>query len=604
MTEHVLRFALRTLYAHGVPCALLSTAYCLLLTVVSPVYAQYAPVTANDVVDLSPTISARHYQYWPGGQLHHQPLVVPYITHGPGPWASDLIILDENTATQTDTPAHMMSPQDSGLPNAHYWGSLTNEKIPAWQLLGEVYKIDGRQMLDQANNGESPLFTLDHIKVAEQAYRAMGPGDAVLYWSGYDDKYDRPMPEGSRLIIDPMVGTAPGWPAPNFDAAEYVGSRGVRLMGLDSPSMGALGPPQHIQAGPAGMFQNPLALESHLGHFKYGAIHTEGLMNLDKVPNGSLYIALPVKHENSPTVETRAIAITNQTLAADLLKAVKGKRVADLSVVLSMRHPVWWPGRGLGHHVFPYSRIQPVNYFDGPFGPYWVNTHMMDSQTGTHVDPPAHYGPPPGFDDSRYDAETRATLGEFEARYGKLKRTEMTSEKVPLHHYMGPARVINVQHRVGTTTQDTWPASPRITVEDIESYEKIYGSIKAGDVVLFHTGHTDTHFRRFERDQPDLCVKGPLDGLSEGWPAPTPEVINYLAEKGVKHVGIDAPDMGPVNAKASMMTHWAAVNQDMIFTEYLIGVGQLPPTGAFYIFLNPKVENNHGGPGRAIAILP
>ena len=62
--------------------------------------------------------------------------------------------------------------------------------------------------------------------------------------------------------------------------------------------------------------------------------------------------------------------------------------------------------------------------------------------------------------------------------------------------------------------------------------------------------------------------------------------------------------MGPVNAEASMMTHWAAVNQDMIFTEYLIGVGQLPPTGAFYIFLNPKVENNHGGPGRAIAILP
>jgi len=123
-------------------------------------------------------------------------------------------------------------------------------------------------------------------------------------------------------------------------------------------------------------------------------------------------------------------------------------------------------------------------------------------------------------------------------------------------------------------------------------------------VVLFHTGHTDTHFRRFERGEPDRCVKAPLDGQTEGWSAPTPEVIVYLAEKGVKHVGIDTPDMGSVNPKEAMMTHWAAVNHDVIFTEYLIGVGQLPPTGAFFIFLNPKIENNHGGPGRAIAILP
>jgi kynurenine formamidase len=52
------------------------------------------------------------------------------------------------------------------------------------------------------------------------------------------------------------------------------------------------------------------------------------------------------------------------------------------------------------------------------------------------------------------------------------------------------------------------------------------------------------------------------------------------------------------------MTYWAAARVGMIFTEYLIDVGQLPATGAFYVFLNPKIENNHGGPGRAIGILP
>ena len=122
--------------------------------------------------------------------------------------------------------------------------------------------------------------------------------------------------------------------------------------------------------------------------------------------------------------------------------------------------------------------------------------------------------------------------------------------------------------------------------------------------MLFHTGHTDAHFHRFERGRVDRSVKAPLDGLSEGWPAPSAEVITYLAGKGVKHVGIDAPDMGSVDPVESMKTHWAAVNHDMIFTEYLLGVGQLPSKGAFYVFLSPRLENNHGGPGRAIAILP
>ena len=61
--------------------------------------AQYRAVTSETVVDLSPVISLKHYQNWPGGQLHHQPLVVPYIRHGPGPWASDVLIVDENTAS-------------------------------------------------------------------------------------------------------------------------------------------------------------------------------------------------------------------------------------------------------------------------------------------------------------------------------------------------------------------------------------------------------------------------------------------------------------------------------------------------------------------------
>jgi hypothetical protein len=40
-----------------------------------------------------------------------------------------------------------------------------------------------------------------------------------------------------------------------------------------------------------------------------------------------------------------------------------------------------------------------------------------------------------------------------------------------------------------------------------------------------------------------------LDGNSEGWPAPVPEVVQYLAGKGVRHIATDAPSMGLVNPK-------------------------------------------------------
>ncbi|MBI3989195.1 MAG: cyclase family protein [candidate division NC10 bacterium] len=567
--------------------------------------AGYWPVNANTVVDLSPTVSMSHYQNWPGGNLHHQPIIVPYHKIGPdGPWASDLLIVDENTATQIDCPPHMMPTQDSGLPNAGYWGFMTCDKVPAWQWVGEVFKVDARSILDQAPNGVSPIITVDMVKAAERAWRPLWPGDAVLYWSGYDDKYDLPMPAGARLLIGPIAGTSPSWPDPDFDTSDYVTSKGVKTLGTDAPSMGAFGPPKYSLPGPAGMFQNPLALESHLGNFKRGAIHTEGLMNLDKVPNGSLYIGLPVKHKDSPTVETRAAAITDLKLAAELMKAVRAKRVVDLSVILSMQHPVWWPGAGVGNYVFPYHVVNPVNYYTGPFGPYWVNTHIMDAHTGTHMDPPAHFGPPPGFDFNSYNDWTKGVLRKYEAKYGKLKTTDMTSDKVPVSYCMGPARVVNVKHLVGTTDPKTWPASPKITVEDVQAHEKIYGPIQPGEVVLFNSNHVDTFFREFRRGEPELQTAAPLNGQSEGWPAPTPETLNYIIDKGVKCVGTDGVSMGSVVGEEAVMTHWAAASRGVPFVEHLIGVGQLPPKGAFFIFLNPKIEDNHGGPGRAIAILP
>jgi hypothetical protein len=105
------------------------------------------------------------------------------------------LIIDENIGAQLDCSPHMMPPLESGLPNAGYRGGMGCEKVPAWQFLGEVVKVDGRGILDQTPNGVSPVYTVDVVKQTEQEIgRSVGPGDVVLNSSRYVDPYDTNLP--------------------------------------------------------------------------------------------------------------------------------------------------------------------------------------------------------------------------------------------------------------------------------------------------------------------------------------------------------------------------------------------------------------------------
>ena len=96
-------------------------------------------------------------------------------------------------------------------------------------------------------------------------------------------------------------------------------------------------------------------------------------------------------------------------------------------------------GAGVGNFAFPFFRIEPVTGYDG-YAQYWVNSQIMDSRTGTHISPPAHYGLPDGFSVADYAPDIRAWAEEFEARYGQIQSTDVTSDKVPVSQMMGPAR--------------------------------------------------------------------------------------------------------------------------------------------------------------------
>jgi kynurenine formamidase len=283
-------------------------------------------------------------------------------------------------------------------------------------------------------------------------------------------------------------------------------------------------------------------------------------------------------------------------LTKTLLDSARNKRVTDLSVVLSIDHPVTWPGKGVSRHRHRYTKNDFI-YADNL--KLYHHGHVMDSQAGTSLVPPSYALPPEPLLPNALAPTARIWLDDYEREFGPRGTSDTTTEKVPLSQTCGWARVIDVRHLVGSTNRGNWPASPRITVAEIKQYEAANGELQAGQIVVFRTDHTDRHFQ--PRAEAAVCMADPINGIREGWPAPGPEVIAYLAEKGIRCVATDGPTLGGVDERLALMTYWMLGSRNMVGVEFLTNVGSLPEK-AYFMFAPLKIRGCHGGPGRAIAL--
>jgi kynurenine formamidase len=556
-----------------IACGLLSAAYCLLP----------APSLADEpqFIDCSLLVAPDYPATWPSNpfprfQIMHQRTIGP-----DSPYNIDALLIDGNTGTQLDVPPHSVARPDLNRPKSGPLGLAYTDKIEAWQFGGEACVVDIRGLLDKAPNGVSPLVTRSHVERFERQHRQLRFGDVVLFRSDYSDRYYRPLPAGNRYIADVLDRKAPGYPNPDPDCMEFLATRKVMTLGTDSASMGPL---------------PDLAEPTHYAGLKHGMIWTEGATNLGALPpTGAFYCLLGPKHKDGPYGEGRALVIVGGDLPKRLIESVKAKRAIDLSPTLAANLPVTSPGAGNGQHRQVYLKI---DFLYSEYLDLWHHTHLMDSMAGTHLVPPA-FALPPNGQPVQYAPEIRGWLEEYERKYGPRGTSSMTTEQVPLAWTCGEARVIDVTQLVGTTKASSWPVSPEITVEDLEAFEKAHGDLKQGDVVIFRTGHIDKHFR----PQPVEAALwlDPLNGKAEGWPAPGPDAIVYLKERGIRCVATDAPDLGGVEPKRALMTYWALGSREMVGVEFLYNVGTVPKN-AYFLFAAVKIRDCHGGPGRAIVL--
>ena len=542
-----------------------------------------APPEQSQFVDNSLLIAPEFPCTWPTHpfprfQITHQRVIGP-----DSPYNIDTLLIDGNTGTQLDVPPHSVARPDLKREKSGPLGLAYTDKIEAWQFGGEACVVDIRDLLDQAGNGISPLVKRDRIERFEKQHRPVGFGDVVLFRSDYSDKFYRPFPEGTRFLNDVVDRKAPGYPDPDPDCMEFLGQRGVLNLATDSASMGPM---------------PDLAEPTHFAGLKYGMIWTESATNFGALPpTGAFYINLGPKHQGGPYSAGRAFSIVGGELPAKLIAAAKAKRAVDLSPTLAPNLPITHPGFGAGQHRQVYLKI---DFLYSEYLDMWHHTHLMDAMAGTHLVPPA-FSLPPADSQPAYSPIVRGWLNEYEKQYGPRGTSSLTTDQVPLDWTCGPPRVIDVTSLVGSTNQSHWPLSPEITVAHIKAAEKAQGELNAGDIVLFRTGHLDTHFKPVPDDK-GVWID-PLAGKAEGWPAPGPDAIVYLKSKGIRCVGTDAPDLGGVDPRRALMTYWALGTNEMVGVEFLHHLGQLDQTSQPYFLFAPlKIRDCHGGPGRAIVL--
>jgi kynurenine formamidase len=222
------------------------------------------------VVDLSQTLE-EHMPHFPTHSMFFHNLWGSYW-HG-GRSLSYQLVMHEHNGTHVDAPAHFIS---DAKPHAH----LTIDQIPVARLMGRGVHLDCRACK------ESDYVSRRQIEDWESRHGALAQGDIVLFDFGWSARW------GLRPHDQPYVEH---WPGVSMEAAEYLISKNVAALGVDTLSPD---PPEALRTNPI----HPVVLEKNL-------LIIENLTNLGELPDFFLFLAFPLKIRAGSGSPIRAVAI-------------------------------------------------------------------------------------------------------------------------------------------------------------------------------------------------------------------------------------------------------------------------------------------------------
>jgi kynurenine formamidase len=231
--------------------------------------------------------------------------------------------------------------------------------------------------------------------------------------------------------------------------------------------------------------------------------------------------------------------------------AASSPRVLDLGHPLSDADPTW-----TGEKLFSRTAVGTVAK-DG----YTGGRFSSDEHFGTHFDAPAHFG------------------------------GAWTVDKVPVERLVNrPGIAINIESQ-SRTNEDY-----RLTMADVQAFERKNGDIPEGAVVFITTG-----WDRFWTDP--VHYRNERQGVKH-FPGISAEAAAYLAkQRKVAGIGIDtlSVDYGPSTA---FEAHKTTMVLNVYHVENAANLTKLLPKG-FTVTVAPiDIAGGSGGPTRVFAVMP
>jgi isatin hydrolase len=265
--------------------------------------------------------------------------------------------------------------------------------------------------------------------------------------------------------------------------------------------------------------------------------------------------------------------------------------VVDLSVTTGEEYPVAFPDQ-------PQFKVVPLTWFKRRRGPTppgrsggvrkgvaAVNAYEITEHTGTQIDFPPHFIPPPGVN-------VKGSHGNPQGRH--------TGDEFPLTAFMGPAVVLDLRSVLAANRAKG--KSAQVHADWIERWEARHGRLQAGDVPLLFSGYSDRYYRHFpkgDRFKDRMLWKPLVEKSKPGWVVLAPSATELLHARGVRHLATDAPSYGATEDPQA--GHVAGLKHGMTWTESAIHLGRLPLRGAFFVCAPYKVQEQQAGIVRAFA---
>jgi len=169
-----------------------------------------------------------------------------------------------------------------------------------------------------------------------------------------------------------------------------------------------------------------------------------------------------------------------------------------------------------------------------------------------------------------------------------------TSDQIPLGQLIAPAVVIDISAKAKTN------ADYRLSVADVQQFEKTNGAIAPGTIVLLRTDWS----KRWPNKKTYMGDDRPGVATNLHFPSYGVDAAKLLInDRKVGAIGVDAASID-YGASKDFMVHQIAGAANVPGFENLTSLDQLPAKGAVILALPMKIEGGSGGPLRAVALIP